>query len=38
MKVTMWLIRALPKKIKHCKVAAYCRVSTQREMQRYNLD
>ena len=38
MKVTMRPARALPKIIVHRKVAAYCRVSTQQEIQHHSLD
>ena len=38
MKVTMRPARALPKIIIHRKVAAYCRVSTQQEIQHHSLD
>ena len=38
MKVTMRPVRALPKIIIHRKVAAYCRVSTQQEIQQHSLD
>ena len=37
MKVTMRPVRALPKIIIHRKVAAYCRVSTQQEIQHHSL-
>ena len=38
MKVTMRPARALPKIIAHRKVAAYCRVSTQQEIQHHSLE
>ena len=38
MKVTMRPARALPKNIMHRKVAAYCRVSTQQEIQHHSLE
>ena len=38
MKVTMRPARALPKIIVHRKVAAYCRVSTQQEIQHHSLE
>ena len=38
MKVTMRPVGALPKSIMHRKATAYCQVSTQPEIQRYNLD
>ena len=38
MKVTMRPVRALPKIIVHRKVAAYCRVSTQQEIQHHSLE
>ena len=38
MKVTIRPIRALPKIIIHRKVAAYCRVSTQQEIQHHSLE
>ena len=38
MKVTMLPARALPKIIIHRKVAAYCRVSTQQEIQHRSLE
>lgn len=38
MKVTMRPVRALPKMIIHRKVAAYCRVSTQQEIQHHSLE
>ena len=38
MKVTMRPVRALPKIIAHRKVAAYCRVSTQQEIQHHSLE
>ena len=38
MKVTMRPARALPKIIIHRKVAAYCRVSTQQEIQHHSLE
>ena len=38
MKVTMLPARALPKMIIHRKVAAYCRVSTQQEIQHHSLE
>lgn len=38
MKVTMLPARALPKIIIHRKVAAYCRVSTQQEIQHHSLE
>ena len=38
MKVTMRPVRALPKTIIHRKVAAYCRVSTQQEIQHHSLE
>ena len=38
MKVTMRPARALPKMIIHRKVAAYCRVSTQQEIQHHSLE
>ena len=38
MKITMLPARALPKIIIHRKVAAYCRVSTQQEIQRHSLE
>ena len=38
MKVTTRPVRALPKIIIHRKVAAYCRVSTQQEIQHHSLE
>ena len=38
MKIPVRPATKLPKIITYRKVAAYCRVSTQREIQRYNLD
>lgn len=38
MKVTMRPVRALPQIIIHGKVAAYCRVSTQQEIQHHSLE
>ena len=38
MKVTMRPARALPKIIVHRKVAAYCWVSTQQEIQHHSLE
>ena len=38
MKVTMRPARALPKMIIHRKVAAYCRVSTQQEIQHHSVE
>lgn len=38
MKVTMRPVRALPKIIVHRKVVAYCRVSTQQEIQHHSLE
>ena len=38
MKITMRPARALPKIIIHRKVAAYCRVSTQQEIQHHSLE
>lgn len=38
MKVTMKSARAFPKIIIHRKVAAYCRVSTQQEIQLHSLE
>ena len=38
MKVTIRPVRALPKMIIHRKVAAYCRVSTQQEIQHHSLE
>ena len=38
MKITMRPVSALPKIIVHRKVAAYCRVSTQQEIQHHNLE
>ena len=38
MKVTMQPARALPKIIIHRKAAAYCRVSTQQEIQHHSLE
>ena len=38
MKVTMRPARALPKIIVHRKVAAYCRVCTQQEIQHHSLE
>ncbi len=38
MKVTMRPATKLPKIIIHRKVAAYCRVSTQQEIQHYSLE
>ena len=38
MKVTMRPVRSLPKTIIHRKVAAYCRVSTQQEIQHHSLE
>ena len=38
MKVTMQPARVLPKIMIHRKVAAYCRVSTQQEIQHHSLE